>query len=37
LERALERLPEALPDQIVENAGVAANAENAPAKTLLTH
>jgi ATP-dependent Lon protease len=37
LERALERKPEALPEQVVENAGVAANAENAPAQTVLTH
>jgi len=37
LERALERKPEALPDQLVENADVAANAENAPAQTVLTH
>jgi ATP-dependent Lon protease len=37
LERALERMPEALPDQLVENAGVAANAENAPTQTVLTH
>jgi ATP-dependent Lon protease len=37
LERALERKPAALPDQVVDNAGVAANAENAPAQTVLTH
>jgi ATP-dependent Lon protease len=37
LERALERNPEALPDQVAENAGVTANAENAPAQTVLTH
>jgi ATP-dependent Lon protease len=37
LERALERMPTALPDQVVDNAGVAASAENAPAQTALTH
>jgi ATP-dependent Lon protease len=37
LERALERKPEALPDQLVEDTGVAANTEKAPVKTVLTH
>jgi ATP-dependent Lon protease len=37
LERALERNPEALPDQVAEDAGVTGNAENAPAQTVLTH
>ncbi|MGA9962760.1 MAG: endopeptidase La, partial [Azonexus sp.] len=37
LERALERNPEPLPDQVAENAGVSANAENTPAQTVLTH
>jgi ATP-dependent Lon protease len=37
LERALERNPEPLPDQVAENAGVSANAENTPPQTVLTH
>ncbi len=37
LERALERKPEALPEQTEQNSGVAATAENAATQTLLTH
>ena len=37
LERALERKPEALPEQTEQNSGVAATAENATTQTLLTH
>ena len=37
LERALERAPEALPDQSAANTGVAAASENTPAQAVLTH
>ena len=37
LERALERMPEALPEQSAANTGVAAASENAPVQAVVTH